>query len=69
MTKFTVFSDDEYRGFINPDAIAMFRLRLDENKRFVKPLELEIEFIGGSKTKLFGEAADGFVRAMGADTA
>ena len=42
----------------------MFRVRVDEEGKFPKDLEAEIEFIGGSKTHLHGDSAGHFIKVV-----
>jgi hypothetical protein len=63
--KFLVVSDDHYKAFFNADLICMFRLKKAEDGTIAEPNEVEIEFIGGTKTRLVGQTATHFPSAMG----
>jgi hypothetical protein len=64
MSRFFVVSDDQYKAFINIELVCMFRAKQDGNGKLVNPTEIEIEFIGGNKTRLVGDPADHFLMAM-----
>jgi len=64
MTGLLIVSDDQHRAYFNPTAICMFRLKKAEDGELAKPMEIEIEFMGGTKTKLHGEPAEHFLSAM-----
>jgi hypothetical protein len=61
---FLVVSDDQHKAFFNADSICMFRYRKADNDAIAEPSEVEVEFMGGSKTKLHGETARHFLSAM-----
>lgn len=61
---FLVVSDDSHKAFFNADLICMFRLKKAEDGNIADPEELEIEFIGGTKTRLVGETAKHFLSAI-----
>jgi hypothetical protein len=61
--KFAIISDDEHKAFININMICMFRYRQSHGK-LAKPAQVEIEFVGGGKTKLHGETAIHFISAI-----
>jgi len=61
---FLVVSDDHFKAYFNRDLICMFRLKKAEGGAIAEPKEVEIEFIGGTKTRLVGETANHFLSAM-----
>jgi hypothetical protein len=61
---FLVVSDEHHKAFFNADLICMFRLKKAEDGTIAEPNEVEIEFIGGTKTRLIGETAKHFLSAM-----
>jgi hypothetical protein len=62
---FLVVSDDHHKAFFNADMICMFRVKKAEDGSIALTNEVEIEFIGGTKTRLVGETAKHFLSAMG----
>jgi hypothetical protein len=64
MSKFLVIADDDYKAFVNPDLITMFRVKRAADGSYPDDGEVEIEFIGGSSKKLFGDPAKHFLAAL-----
>lgn len=64
-TRFLVLSDDHHKAFFNVDLICTFRLKKAEDGTIASPSDIEIEFIGGTKTRLSGEPAEHFLSAIG----
>jgi len=64
MSQFIVVSDDQHKAYFNADVICMFRLRKAEDGSFVQPYDLEIEFMGGTKTRLVGDTARHFLSGL-----
>ena len=62
--KFAFVGDDQYSAFINVELICMFRYKKDPDRSMTVPEEVEIDFMGGGRTKLYGETARHFVNAM-----
>ena len=65
MPRFLVVSDDQHKAFFNVESICMFRVLKADHGRIAEPLEIEVEFIGGTKTKLIGDPAQHFLSAVG----
>jgi hypothetical protein len=61
---FAIVSDDQYRAFVNVELVCFFRYKKGDDGEIAVPEEVEIEFIGGSKTKLHGQTAKHFITAM-----
>lgn len=63
MARFLVVGDAQHKAFINIELVCMFRYRHNSDGSLAYPLEVEIEYIGGGRTKLFGETAKHFLDA------
>lgn len=64
MTTFLVIEDEQHKALINRDVISMIRIKRADDGTFPVNGEIELEFIGGSKTKLFGEPASHLLSAL-----
>jgi hypothetical protein len=64
MSRFIVVSDDQHKAFFNADVICMFKLRKAEDGTLAQPYDLEIDFIGGTKTRLVGDTARHFLSGI-----
>lgn len=65
MARFVIVEDDQHQAFVNADMICMYRVKLtDDGKAIADPPEVEIDFVGGTKTKLHGEPAKHFLIVM-----
>lgn len=64
MAQFLVVSDDQHKAFFNADMICAFRIKKAEDGSIPVDGEVEVEFVGGSKTRLVGPTAQHFLIAM-----
>jgi hypothetical protein len=63
--RFIIVGEDDDRMFINPESICLFKTKnAKKGPRSAEPLEIEIEFMGGSKARLVGATAAHFVTAI-----
>jgi hypothetical protein len=62
MAKWIIVDDDQHKAFFNHDMICMFRVKQNDDGSMAN--EIEVEFMGGSKTKLHGESAFHFWNAI-----
>jgi hypothetical protein len=64
MAKFIIVQDDQYKAFVNADLICMFRVKEHKEPNEAEFTEVEVDFVGGSKTRLVGPPAENFWTAF-----
>ena len=65
MARFILIGDDHQKAFINIDLVCTFRYKQNSDGSLTLPAQVEIEFIGGGRTKLHDETAKHFLQAVG----